>query len=37
MGAGDPSLGGNFIRDVIEGKRDGDEGLTIRASEVQKW
>lgn len=37
MGAGDPSVGGEFIRDVIEGRRDADEGLAIRASEVQKW
>ena len=30
-GAEDPSLGGEFIRDVMEGKRDEDKGKVIRA------
>ncbi|KAF2463256.1 NAD(P)-binding protein [Lindgomyces ingoldianus] len=29
-GAGDPSLGGDFIRDVVEGKRDEHVGRVIR-------
>ncbi|KAK0643794.1 hypothetical protein B0T16DRAFT_188902 [Cercophora newfieldiana] len=37
MGAGDPSLGGIFIKDVVDGKRDADHGKTIRSSGVQPW
>lgn len=37
MGAKDPSEGGNFIKDVIEGKRDHDVGKAIRATEIQEW
>jgi hypothetical protein len=37
MGASDPSVGGNFIKDVIQGKRDSDQGKVIRASEIQPW
>lgn len=37
MGAGDPSLGGTFIKDVIEGKRDEDVGKVIRAAMIQPW
>ena len=37
MGAGDPSLGGIFIKDVVEGKRDQDAGRAIRADMVQPW
>jgi len=37
MGALDPSEGGSFIRDVVEGKRDHDEGKVIRATMVQPW
>lgn len=37
MGARDPSEGGNFIRDVVEGKRDHDEGKVIRATMIQPW
>ena len=37
LGALDPSIGGNFIKDVVEGKRDGDAGLVIRADSVQPW
>ncbi|EGP84578.1 unnamed protein product [Zymoseptoria tritici ST99CH_1E4] len=37
MGAGDPSLGGEFMKDVIEGKRDQDAGKVIRSDEIQPW
>jgi len=37
MGALDPSEGGNFIRDVVEGKRDQDVGKAIRANMIQPW
>ncbi|KAK3052410.1 hypothetical protein LTR09_006620 [Extremus antarcticus] len=37
MGAGEPLVGGEFIRDVVEGKRDEDEGMAIRTGEVQAW
>ncbi|KAI7327295.1 NAD(P)-binding protein [Hortaea werneckii] len=37
MGARDPSEGGRFIRDVVEGKRDGETGKVIRAEMVQPW
>ena len=37
MGALDPSEGGSFIRDVVEGKRDHDQGKAIRATMVQPW
>nr|OQO15750.1 hypothetical protein B0A51_15357 [Rachicladosporium sp. CCFEE 5018] len=37
MGARDPSEGGQFIKDVIEGKRDEDQGKVIRATMVQPW
>jgi NAD(P)-dependent dehydrogenase (short-subunit alcohol dehydrogenase family) len=37
MGALDPSEGGSFIRDVVEGKRDHDQGKVIRATMVQPW
>jgi NAD(P)-dependent dehydrogenase (short-subunit alcohol dehydrogenase family) len=37
MGAGDPALGGTFIKDVVDGKRDGDHGKVIRRDEVQAW
>lgn len=36
-GAGDPSVGGIFIKDVIEGKRDEDAGKAIRQVGVQPW
>ncbi|KAB8349570.1 hypothetical protein FH972_023594 [Carpinus fangiana] len=35
MGALDPSVGGNFIKDVVEGKRDAHTGLVIRRSGPQ--
>lgn len=37
MGARDPSEGGNFIKAVIEGDRDGDVGRVIHAAAVQPW
>lgn len=37
MGAGEPSVGGEFIRDVIDGKRDGDEAKIIRKDAIQSW
>ena len=36
-GAGDPSIGGEFIRDVVEGKRDEDAGKVIDRTGVQPW
>ncbi|KAH8647261.1 hypothetical protein BX600DRAFT_484537 [Xylariales sp. PMI_506] len=30
-GAGHPSIGGNFIRDVVEGKRDADVGKVVHS------
>lgn len=37
MGAKDPSVGGQFIRDVVEGKRDQDVGKVIRDNMIQPW
>ena len=37
LGAKDPSEGGEFIRDVIQGKRDHEQGKAIRADMVQPW
>ncbi|KAH8593827.1 hypothetical protein B0O99DRAFT_514921 [Bisporella sp. PMI_857] len=37
IGALDPSVGGTFIKDVIEGKRDQDAGKVIRANMIQPW
>lgn len=37
VGAGDPSVGGNFIKDVVEGKRDDDKSLVINKDGVQPW
>lgn len=37
MGAGDPALGGNFIREVVEGARDQDVGKVIRRGGIQPW
>lgn len=37
-GAADPALGGQFIKDVVEGKRDADVGKVIlRDDKVQPW
>lgn len=37
MGALDPSVGGQFIRDVVQGKRDQDAGKVIRSDMIQSW
>lgn len=37
MGAQGAHLGGEFIGDVVEGKRDGDAGLAIASDRVQPW
>lgn len=37
MGAADPSVGGGFVKDVIEGKRDEDVGKVIVKERVQPW
>ncbi|KAI1343521.1 NAD(P)-binding protein [Xylariaceae sp. FL0016] len=37
MGARDPSEGGEFIKDVVEGKRDQDVGKAIRRDMIQPW
>jgi NAD(P)-dependent dehydrogenase (short-subunit alcohol dehydrogenase family) len=37
MGAGDASVGGVFIKDVVEGKRDEDAGRAINKDGVQPW
>lgn len=38
MGAEEPSLGGKFMRDVVEGKRDQDAGKVVaRYGRVQPW
>lgn len=37
MGAGDPSLGGTLISDVVKGKRDEDAGKVVNAAGVQTW
>lgn len=36
-GAGDPQLGGEFVREIIEGKRDQDAGKAILRDKVQPW
>jgi len=37
MGGGDPSIGGNFIKAVVEGLYDQDTGKVIRKDETQPW
>lgn len=37
MGAEDPRLGAEFIRDVVEGKRGSDVGKVVRRGGVQPW
>ncbi|KAL9092130.1 MAG: hypothetical protein Q9165_004563 [Trypethelium subeluteriae] len=37
MGAGEPKVGGEFIRDVVEGKRDADAGNVINKDGIQPW
>ena len=37
MGALDPEIGANFVRDVVEGKRDEDVGQVVRSSGIQPF
>ncbi|KAF2488087.1 hypothetical protein BDY17DRAFT_290233 [Neohortaea acidophila] len=37
IGAQDPAIGGQFIRDVVEGKREADRGKAIRSDMIQPW
>ncbi|XDG08073.1 hypothetical protein ABKA04_007688 [Annulohypoxylon sp. FPYF3050] len=37
MGAADPAVGGQFVRDVVAGARDKDVGKIIRATHIQPW
>lgn len=37
MGALDPSVGANFIKDVVDGKRDDQAGKVIRKDSVQAF
>ncbi|KAI1803937.1 NAD(P)-binding protein [Daldinia bambusicola] len=37
MGALDPSIGGQFVKDVLQGKRDEDTGKVIRTTSIQPW
>ncbi|KAJ5247584.1 hypothetical protein N7468_002567 [Penicillium chermesinum] len=37
MGARDPAIGGNFVKDVVLGKRDADEGKAIYIQGIQPW
>ncbi|EIW73381.1 hypothetical protein TREMEDRAFT_24262 [Tremella mesenterica DSM 1558] len=37
MGAEDPKVGGEFVRDVVEGKQDEFTGKVIRRAGVQPW
>lgn len=37
MGALDPSVGGEFVKDVVQGKRDEHVGKVIRKTEIQPW
>lgn len=37
MGAIDPVIGADFVRDVVEGVRDHDVGKVIRRDDVQPW
>ncbi|KAJ5750858.1 hypothetical protein N7533_007886 [Penicillium manginii] len=37
MGAIDPTIGAEFVRDVVEGARDQDVGQVIRRDGIQPW
>jgi hypothetical protein len=37
MGGMDPSIGGNFVKDVIEGRRGADVGRVIVEDGIQAW
>ncbi len=36
-GAIDPSIGGQFVKDVVEGKRDSDVGKVVLRDGIQPW
>lgn len=37
MGALDPSIGANVVKDVVEGARDQDVGMAVRKAGIQPW
>ncbi|KAJ5621196.1 hypothetical protein N7528_005979 [Penicillium herquei] len=37
MGAIDPAIGAEFIREVVEGFRDKDKGMVVRRDGIQPW
>jgi hypothetical protein len=37
IGAGDPRLGGELVREVVEGRRDGEAGRVVGRDGVQEW
>lgn len=37
MGAIDPVIGAEFMRDVVEGKRDADDGKIVASYGLQPW
>lgn len=37
VGAGEPHLGGELVRDVVEGRRDGEAGKIVSRDGVQPW
>jgi hypothetical protein len=37
LGAGEPSVGGTLIKNVVEGKRDGDANKVVTQDGVQPW
>ncbi|KAL7945011.1 hypothetical protein V8C42DRAFT_324310 [Trichoderma barbatum] len=37
LGAGDPSIGGEFIRQVVQGERDADAGKIVNRDGTQDW
>ena len=37
FGAIDPSIGANFVRDVVEGSRDQDVGKVVLRDRIQPW
>jgi NAD(P)-dependent dehydrogenase (short-subunit alcohol dehydrogenase family) len=37
LGAQDPAIGGHFIKDVLQGKRDADAGKVLRIDGIQPW
>jgi hypothetical protein len=37
MGAQDPSVGGNLIKNIVEGKGDADAGKVLSTEGVRAW